>query len=175
MNVLKINTKIKEYPYEKTHSSDIIWGEIRVTINNDQNEILKDLYVWEWDVKQMFDWLMSNKKYILNEKLSMQVFLSQPNSSIAKTIFDFYRLVDENDDDMSNEQMLEYLYEYKIRHNFRGSLVGARVRPDFYLGRNHNTYEVSHFSETDSWCYEIDLISFYNELENRYYQIVSSN
>lgn len=155
MNKLRLFFKKKEYPYDETHDPEINWGEIKLVII-DNNELFKQVFSIEWDFRIFLSWLKENKNHILLEDCPIQ---NQNNTSLAKLVHSFY----DTDDDL-DDHLIDIMYDYREHHNIRFGLRGVDIN-DVYLGKNKNIFEISLFEEDESWEFEIDLVSFFKEIE----------
>lgn len=158
MNYLKLEFHKKEYPYrDEKYDKDINWGQIKLLLYRDNFVLEKELFTIEWDFRDIINWFSINKEALINESFPF----SKSHGSIAKKVFDL--LEDEN----SDEDQIDILYEYRTRHGIRFALRGTNI-VDLYLGKTNSTYEVSLFDSNNDWRYQIDLIDFVNKLPINY-------
>lgn len=162
MHKLKLTFTEKTYPYlDEPHDSTICWGEIALTVTQN-GSLIKEIISTEWDIKELIIWLFTNKQKILSEKLP---FEGNINDSLAKQIYSFY-----NTDESLDEDQIDFMYNYRLRHGLRFGLRGVDI-DDVYLGKNGNQYEISFCNDSNFWCFQVDVISFYNELESDFEQL----
>lgn len=157
MNKIIFKIIKKKYPYKEPHDPNIYWAEIALTVVSDQSQVLKEVFRLQWDARVFLDWLISNKKNILNEELPIRI---NDNYSIAEKIYLFYDMKKEID-----EEILNKMFEYRQSHGIRFGLRGTNV-VEVYLGKNNSAYEISFYEKNKFWKYEFDPISFYENVES---------
>ncbi|MES2557275.1 MAG: hypothetical protein V4604_14065 [Bacteroidota bacterium] len=156
MNKLKLSFDKKDYPYnDDSHDPNILWGLITLTVSN-ETTLLKEVIKWEWNILELLQWLKDNSEHLSVEELPVKLY--QESDSIAKRIYNFY-----NDDNLFDELTADELVEYRERHGLRFGLRGTDIK-DVYIGLISNTHTISFYSMEESWNFEIDLVSFLNEL-----------
>lgn len=158
MNKLILNILKKNYPYkQELYDSNVCWAEIEMYIHQiDLNE-KRIIFKIEWDVNFLLNWFIQNKKNIFQVDFPM---FEKKHESIAEKIYNFYN----TDDDIDNEK-IDNMFVYRQNHGIRFGLRGTDIK-DIYLGKNNEIYEISFFNEIENWKYEIDLVTFYEEINS---------
>ncbi len=159
LNKLILNILKKDYPYKKElYDPNVCWAEIEMYIHQIDLDKKRILFKIEWDVNILLSWFIQNKKSILEVDFPV---LEKNYKSIAEKVFNFY-----NTDEDIDEDKVDSMFEYRQCHGIRFGLRGTDIK-DVYIGKNNEIYEVSFFNEIENWKYEIDLITFYEEINSK--------
>jgi hypothetical protein len=143
----------------ETGSKKLLFGRIRLFINSDSNEEIQDILHIQADLNELAEWFGNNRDALLDEILPIGDF---GFSSIAEAIGHYY----EDSEPKFNELMDERLYNYRLSHGLRFGMRGVDI-PDIYLGIFGEHHEISFIGEKVKWKYEINLLAFLDEVQEK--------
>jgi hypothetical protein len=148
------------HPYaEEPYSKSEIWGKVLLQILENNSVLKKNILELEWDLIVIIKWFQQNKNSLFDEK-----FFLNNNYSIAESIYRFY---DELDPDKVEDILLDKVFEYKERHCIIFAMQGAKNIPEIYIGLRNGNITISRFDISESWEYNVNLESFYEDIKIR--------
>jgi len=163
--ILRLEYKLVEHPYkDELSSTGELWSEIKLKIFDGNNELVKVILDFQWNIVVFLDWINDNKEALLHEKFpSIRV-----RSSIAESLFQFY---EELGPDSDSENLMEIIYDYRQRHGIRFALRGTDV-DNIYIGKLNEVVTISLYdNDEDKWSFDIEVESFINDVQNALYSI----
>jgi hypothetical protein len=164
MNKLQLNYKLLRHRYiDEPSSVGEVWAWIEMKIIDKNSDFSKILFSLQWDIKVFLEWFIENKLEIMEGLCP--ILSDEP--SIAKNIYDFKN---NNQDVDLHIDMYENIYTYRYNHSIGVALSGTDVK-SFIIGKHNEKYQVSRYSESEKWYFEIDIIDFYKQIDKIYSKI----
>lgn len=141
----------------------LLFGRIHLFVNSHSEEEFQDILNIKADFNELAAWLSNYRSALLDETLPIE---DSGLCSIAEVIAHYY----EDSKSMSNDQMDEQLYSYRLSHGLRFGMRGVDV-PDIYLGIFGGHHEISFCANNEKWKHEINLLAFLDEVQEIYTRV----
>lgn len=179
-NTVHIKLINKPHPFPGSAGSAYeAWG--RIIIFHSENEMLSNLYEnenhvfysendnitklydWEWNIMEFAEWFFENEKFISEEILDVSYLKLERSISLAESL---QKLHDRDFDPYDEDGEFDWfngLYEYYTHHNLLHGFYGARRIPDFIIGMNNGSGEISKYTDEEKWYLDFDMAEFLSE------------
>ncbi|MBD1364855.1 hypothetical protein IDJ77_13620 [Mucilaginibacter sp. ZT4R22] len=169
---LNFNIEILDHPYADEPSSVFEqWARMRLEICNDDGESEKIIFDTQWDVKVLVAWVIENQVYLLAEEYPF----SLQESSVAEGLHNFYEGLDLDGDSIEEDELLDLVYNYRVRHGLRFAMRGTDI-DDVFIGPINGETTISCFNDFSNWNYKVEIdgfLSTINTLSEKLFNIKS--
>ena len=127
-----------------------------VEISIKSNGVLHALFTGIVDFQALIEWLKENEDAIRKADFPI---VNLTDDSLAKKVHCFYESVDVDDDDL-----IDAMFDYRTSHCLRFACRGVDF-PEIYIGKLGSKYEISLFTDNETWRYFFDVDDFFGKLK----------
>lgn len=158
-NQLRVKLTKKPHAYPEVPEATIeAWGEIQLIVIRNTQVI--PLFSTEWDLALFAEWIIANWEAIHKGELTtISGEFPRPSESLSETLSRFYEHDFSILDNETEEKWFDVLDEYVRSHNLWYGLLGAKI-PSIIIGHNHDSGEISLYTDDIKWAYQFDTEDF---------------